>query len=208
MHLLFASSSRYGANHKAAVSAAITSIMISIYAATKKANELMAHAIASLRIPATGLRFSRFTAVGTADMAMFIFARLISQVSRSALQPRPRCGAISFVDDVSQASGSSQSIHPPADGPIGMRAGRIHPAAPRPGNLPIRHNRRKSDIRGRSAERSLQAGREELLPMQPGDVESTMPTSPISSATCVSALRLRSRTASPVSRNGIESIQV
>ncbi len=52
---------------------------ISLYAATKKANELMAHAYASLyRIPCTGLRF--FTVYGPwgrPDMAYFLFADAI-----------------------------------------------------------------------------------------------------------------------------------
>ena len=52
---------------------------ISLYAASKKANELMAHAYSHLyRIPATGLRF--FTVYGPwgrPDMAMFIFAKAI-----------------------------------------------------------------------------------------------------------------------------------
>jgi UDP-glucuronate 4-epimerase len=52
---------------------------VSLYAATKKANELMAHAYAHLyRLPATGLRF--FTVYGPwgrPDMALFIFTRAI-----------------------------------------------------------------------------------------------------------------------------------
>jgi UDP-glucuronate 4-epimerase len=52
---------------------------VSLYAATKKANELMAHAYSHLyRIPATGLRF--FTVYGPwgrPDMALFIFAQAI-----------------------------------------------------------------------------------------------------------------------------------
>ena len=52
---------------------------LSLYAATKKANELMAHAYASLyRLPCTGLRF--FTVYGPwgrPDMALFLFTRAI-----------------------------------------------------------------------------------------------------------------------------------
>ena len=52
---------------------------ISLYAATKKANELMAHSYSHLyRLPATGLRF--FTVYGPwgrPDMAMFMFAKAI-----------------------------------------------------------------------------------------------------------------------------------
>jgi UDP-glucuronate 4-epimerase len=52
---------------------------VSLYAATKKANELMAHAYSHLfRLPTTGLRF--FTVYGPwgrPDMAMFIFTKAI-----------------------------------------------------------------------------------------------------------------------------------
>ena len=80
-HLLFASSSSvYGANTKLPFSVQDNvDHPISLYAASKKANELMAHAYSHLyRIPATGLRF--FTVYGPwgrPDMAMFIFARAI-----------------------------------------------------------------------------------------------------------------------------------
>jgi UDP-glucuronate 4-epimerase len=54
---------------------------ISLYAATKKANELMAHSYSHLfRLPVTGMRF--FTVYGPwgrPDMAMFIFAKAITE---------------------------------------------------------------------------------------------------------------------------------
>src|ERR1700719_4320164 len=80
-HLLFASSSSvYGANTKLPFSVQDNvDHPISLYAASKKANELMAHAYSHLYgIPATGLRF--FTVYGPwgrPDMAMFIFAKAI-----------------------------------------------------------------------------------------------------------------------------------
>ena len=80
-HLLFASSSSvYGANTKLPFSVRDNvDHPVSLYAASKKANELMAHAYSHLyRIPATGLRF--FTVYGPwgrPDMAMFIFAKAI-----------------------------------------------------------------------------------------------------------------------------------
>src|SRR5882724_2225926 len=76
-HLVFASSSSvYGANTKLPFSVQDNvDHPINLYAASKKANELMAHAYSHLyRIPATGLRF--FTVYGPwgrPDMAMFIF---------------------------------------------------------------------------------------------------------------------------------------
>jgi UDP-glucuronate 4-epimerase len=80
-HLVFASSSSvYGANTRLPFRASDNvDHPISMYAASKKANELMAHSYAHLfRLPATGLRF--FTVYGPwgrPDMAMWIFARLI-----------------------------------------------------------------------------------------------------------------------------------
>lgn len=76
-HLVFASSSSvYGANNKVPFSVNDhTDHPISLYAATKKANEAMAHSYASLYgIPCTGLRF--FTVYGPwgrPDMAYFLF---------------------------------------------------------------------------------------------------------------------------------------
>ena len=80
-HLVFASSSSvYGANTMMPFSIHHNvDHPISLYAATKKANELMAHTYASLyNIPCTGLRF--FTVYGPwgrPDMAMFLFTKAI-----------------------------------------------------------------------------------------------------------------------------------
>src|SRR4029079_15850415 len=80
-HLLFASSSSvYGSNTKLPFSVQDNvDHPISLYAASKKANELMAHAYSHLyRIPATGLRFfTVYGPCGRPDMAMFIFAKAI-----------------------------------------------------------------------------------------------------------------------------------
>ena len=80
-HLVFASSSSvYGANTKMPFSVHDNvDHPVSLYAATKKANELMAHAYAHLYgLPCTGLRF--FTVYGPwgrPDMALFLFAERI-----------------------------------------------------------------------------------------------------------------------------------
>lgn len=77
-HLVFASSSSvYGGNTKIPFSVGdMTDSPVSLYAATKKSNELLAHSYSHLYgIPATGLRF--FTVYGPAgrpDMAYFKFA--------------------------------------------------------------------------------------------------------------------------------------
>lgn len=80
-HLLYASSSSvYGANEKIPFSECdIVDKPVSLYAATKKSNELMAHSYSSLyKIPTTGLRF--FTVYGPwgrPDMAYFSFSEKI-----------------------------------------------------------------------------------------------------------------------------------
>jgi UDP-glucuronate 4-epimerase len=80
-HLVFASSSSvYGLNSAYPFSEnEIVEHPMSLYAATKRANELMAHSYAHLyNIPTTGLRF--FTAYGPwgrPDMALFIFTKKI-----------------------------------------------------------------------------------------------------------------------------------
>ncbi|MEO8012138.1 MAG: NAD-dependent epimerase [Dokdonella sp.] len=80
-HLVYASSSSvYGANRKLPFSVQdAVDHPVSLYAATKKANELMAHTYSHLfRLPTTGLRF--FTVYGPwgrPDMALFLFTRKI-----------------------------------------------------------------------------------------------------------------------------------
>lgn len=80
-HLMYASSSSvYGANRKMPFS--LTDGVdhpLSLYAATKKANELMAHSYSSLyQLPTTGLRFfSAYGPYGRPDMALFVFTKAI-----------------------------------------------------------------------------------------------------------------------------------
>jgi UDP-glucuronate 4-epimerase len=80
-HLVYASSSSvYGANRKLPFSVRdAVDHPVSLYAATKKANELMAHTYSHLyNLPTTGLRF--FTVYGPwgrPDMALFLFTRNI-----------------------------------------------------------------------------------------------------------------------------------
>jgi UDP-glucuronate 4-epimerase len=80
-HLVYASSSSvYGANTKLPFSVDDkTDRPISLYAATKKANELMAHSYSHLyRLPVTGLRFfTIYGSWGRPDMAIFLFANAI-----------------------------------------------------------------------------------------------------------------------------------
>ncbi|NEO32416.1 MAG: NAD-dependent epimerase [Symploca sp. SIO3C6] len=80
-HLVFASSSSvYGANTKIPFSVHDNvDHPVSLYAATKKANELMAHTYSHLyNLPMTGLRFfSVYGPWGRPDMALFLFTKAI-----------------------------------------------------------------------------------------------------------------------------------
>ncbi len=80
-HLVYASSSSvYGANKKMPFSAHDNiDHPLSLYAASKKSNELMAHTYSVLyNLPTTGLRFfSAYGTYGRPDMALFIFTKAI-----------------------------------------------------------------------------------------------------------------------------------
>src|SRR3954471_6676996 len=82
-HLLYASSSSvYGANVKLPFSVGDrTDHPVSLYAATKRANELMAYSYSHLYgLPVTGLRFfTIYGPWGRPDMAVFLFARAITE---------------------------------------------------------------------------------------------------------------------------------
>ncbi len=104
-HLVYASSSSvYGANTKMPFSTSDNvDHPVSLYAATKKSNELMAHTYSHLfNIPTTGLRF--FTVYGPwgrPDMALFLFAEAIKnnkpiQVFNHGKMVRD----FTFVDDI------------------------------------------------------------------------------------------------------------
>jgi len=80
-HLVFASSSSvYGANTKMPFSVHHNvDHPVSLYAATKKSNELMAHTYSSLyKLPCTGVRFfTVYGPLGRPDMALFLFTKAI-----------------------------------------------------------------------------------------------------------------------------------
>lgn len=104
-HLVFASSSSvYGAN--TAIPFSIHQNVdhpISLYAATKKANELMAHSYASLfNLPVTGLRlFTVYGPWGRPDMAYFSFTRAILEGRPINIFNRGRMQRdFTYVDDI------------------------------------------------------------------------------------------------------------
>lgn len=104
-HLVFASSSSvYGSNAKIPYSTDDkTDTPVSLYAATKKSNELMSHAYAKLYdIPSTGLRF--FTVYGPAgrpDMAYFSFTDKLIRGEKIKIFNYGNCRRdFTYVDDI------------------------------------------------------------------------------------------------------------
>ena len=104
-HLVYASSSSvYGSNKKVPYSTEDkVDNPVSLYAATKKSNELMAHAYAKLyNIPCTGLRF--FTVYGPAgrpDMAYFGFTNKLRQGETIQIFNYGNCERdFTYIDDI------------------------------------------------------------------------------------------------------------
>ncbi|MDX1734976.1 MAG: NAD-dependent epimerase [Halioglobus sp.] len=179
-HLVYASSSSvYGMNASMPFSVHDNvDHPISLYAATKKANELMAHTYSHLYgIPTTGLRF--FTVYGPwgrPDMALFLFTRAILAGEPIKVYNRGKMQRdFTYIDDI--VEGVARVIDRPA-------SANPHwdPAEPDPGSssAPYRlynignNNPVSLDqfIAAIETATGLQA-RRELLPMQPGDVQAT-----------------------------------
>lgn len=104
-HLVYASSSSvYGSNKKVPYSTDDkVDNPVSLYAATKKSNELMAHAYSKLyNIPSTGLRF--FTVYGPAgrpDMAYFSFTNKLIKGEKIKIYNYGNCKRdFTYVDDI------------------------------------------------------------------------------------------------------------
>jgi UDP-glucuronate 4-epimerase len=179
-HLLFASSSSvYGANTKLPFSVQDNvDHPVSLYAASKKANELMAHAYSHLyRIPATGLRF--FTVYGPwgrPDMAMFIFAKAILAGQPIKLFNHGKMRRdFTYVDDVCQAI--VRLIDRPPQGQPDWDGTKPDPAtSAAPWRIYNIGNSHPEDLIHVISLLEKEFGRtaiKEMLPMQPGDVEAT-----------------------------------
>lgn len=179
-HLVYASSSSvYGGNTKMPFSEAdAVDHPVSLYAATKKANELMAHTYSHLyRLPTTGLRF--FTVYGPwgrPDMAYFSFTRKILAGEPIPVFNEGRMQRdFTYIDDI--VDGVVAVLGKPA-----TPAEAYDPAAPHPGlsNAPYRifniGNQDPLPLGEFIAAIEAALGREavkQYLPMQPGDVVAT-----------------------------------
>jgi UDP-glucuronate 4-epimerase len=179
-HLVFASSSSvYGANTHLPFSVHDNvDHPVSLYAATKKANELMAHAYSHLYgLPATGLRF--FTVYGPwgrPDMAIYIFANAISEGQPIKLFNKGRMRRdFSYIDDVVAAvERVIASIPTKAESGAGRELDPATSVAPwRIYNI---GNNRTVEVPRLVELLEQELGRKakiELMPMQPGDVPET-----------------------------------
>ena len=179
-HLLFASSSSvYGANTKLPFSVQDNvDHPISLYAASKKANELMAHAYSHLyRIPATGLRF--FTVYGPwgrPDMAMFIFAKaIVAGMPIKLFNHGNMRRDFTFIDDVSQAV--VRLMDRPPQGDPNWSGDKPDPAtSTAPWKIYNIGNNNPEQLMHVVSLLEKEFGRtatKEMLPMQPGDVPAT-----------------------------------
>lgn len=120
-HLVYASSSSvYGANTRMPFSVhQNVDHPVSLYAATKKANELMAHTYSSLyALPTTGLRF--FTVYGPwgrPDMALFLFTRaILAGESIDVYNYGNMRRDFTYIDDIIEGVVRVMSAIPVADG--------------------------------------------------------------------------------------------
>lgn len=125
-HLVYASSSSvYGANTKLPFAVADrTDHPISLYAATKRANELIAQSYSHLyRLPVTGLRFfTIYGPWGRPDMAMFLFVNAIIEGRPIQLFNRGRMRRdFTYIDDVTRVV-SKLIDRVPGDNPAAANA--------------------------------------------------------------------------------------
>jgi UDP-glucuronate 4-epimerase len=179
-HLLFASSSSvYGANTRMPFSVHDNvDHPLSLYGASKKANELMAHAYSHLfGLPATGLRF--FTVYGPwgrPDMAMWIFAKAIMAGDPIKLFNRGDMRRdFTFIDDVVEAVVRLADCAP-AGNP--QWSGEAPDAGSSPAPWRVYNIGNNNPVELLEVVRLLEEAigkkaKRELLPMQPGDVPAT-----------------------------------
>ena len=179
-HLVYASSSSvYGANRKLpfAVEDSVDH-PVSLYAASKKANELMAHTYSHLfGLPTTGLRF--FTVYGPwgrPDMALFLFTKkILAGEPIDVFNHGHHTRDFTYVDDIvegvirtlDRVPGPDPAYDPLAPTPASSLAPyRVYNIGNHQPVQLLRYLEVLEDCLGRKAEKRL-------LPMQPGDVPDT-----------------------------------
>ncbi|MDI9550624.1 MAG: GDP-mannose 4,6-dehydratase [Bacteroidota bacterium] len=183
-HLVYASSSSvYGSNKKVPYSTDDkVDNPVSLYAATKKSNELLAHAYSKLyNIPSTGLRF--FTVYGPAgrpDMAYFAFTDKLLNGETIKIFNYGNCKRdFTYIDDI--VEGVQRVMHKAPERRNGEDGLSIPPYAVY--NIGNSHPENLLDFVQILQEELVRAGvlpkdfdfeaHKELVPMQPGDVPVT-----------------------------------
>lgn len=183
-HLVYASSSSvYGSNKKVPYSTDDkVDHPVSLYAATKKSNELMAHAYSKLyNIPSTGLRF--FTVYGPAgrpDMAYFGFTNKLREGKTIQIFNYGNCKRdFTYIDDI--VTGVEKVMEKAPDKQTGEDGLPVAPYALY--NIGNNHPENLLDFVQILSEELVRAGvlpedydfdtHKELVPMQPGDVPVT-----------------------------------
>jgi UDP-glucuronate 4-epimerase len=179
-HLVYASSSSvYGGNTKLPFSEHDNiDHPVSLYAATKKANELMAHTYSHLfALPTTGLRF--FTVYGPwgrPDMALFLFTKaILNNEPIDVFNNGDMIRDFTYVDDI--VEGVVRLLDHPAEPDPAFNSDVPDPAT---SNAPYRvfniGNNQPTRLMDYIAaiERSLGTdAKKNFMPMQPGDVKNT-----------------------------------
>ena len=183
-HLVYASSSSvYGGNEKVPFSESDrVDAPVSLYAATKKADELMAHAYSKLySIPATGLRFfTVYGPMGRPDMAYFGFTdRLVRGETIKIFNMGDCKRDFTYVDDVVEGVCRVMAVPPE----VGAGADGLPCAAHRVYNIGNSHPESLLDFVATLQRVLVEEGvlpegydfeaHRELVPMQPGDVPVT-----------------------------------
>ena len=179
-HLVFASSSSvYGMNSKVPFSTADNvDHPVSLYAATKKSNELMAHTYSHLfQIPVTGMRF--FTVYGPwgrPDMAYFLFTKaMLNQQPIKVFNHGKMSRDFTYIDDI--VEGVIRVIDQP---PVGNASWNSSAPDPSSSTAPYKiyniGNHKPIpliDFISAIEEALGQEAIKEWLPIQAGDVETT-----------------------------------
>lgn len=169
-HLVYASSSSvYGANKKVPFSTEDkVDSPVSLYAATKKSDELMAYSYSHLyKIPATGLRFfTVYGPYGRPDMAYFSFAEKITKgESIKVFNHGDMRRDFTYIDDIVEGVVRLLNNPPQTDCVTGAQHKVYNIGNNKPEKL-MDFIAALEDALGKTAEK-------EYLPMQPGDVYET-----------------------------------
>lgn len=168
-HLVFASSSSvYGGNKKVPFSTEdMVDGPVSLYAATKKSDELMAHAYSKLYdIPSTGLRFfTVYGPFGRPDMAYFKFALKIKNGEKIQIYNNgDMYRDFTYIDDVIKGI-VNILCNPPKENEDGVRY-KIY-------NIGNNKPEKLMDFISVLERQLGKEAQKEYLPMQPGDVYQT-----------------------------------